>query len=198
MKLSKDQRGLAGVAEAGLIGVLLVVIVFAGTRVYNATRSADQANQQAVKISQTSPDFSKVDTLEEEKKQVEEPKKEEAKPETVAVSEAKPKTEEVPDKKKTEPTWIDLDYTGVSETADAYTFSATLGGSRTGFCKAKFYKGNNFAIAESDDFSNKSMCSVSVPKDQFSQNGLWEGYVKFYSSDGKYFGATATISLGVN
>lgn len=199
LKLIKDQRGLAGVAEVGLIGLLLVVIVFAGTRVYNATHSADQANQEAIKVSETSPDFSEADTLEEEKKEVEQEPKEEEKeePKTVTVSEDKPKPEETDKKEEDKPQWIDLNFLGVSEAGETYTFSAGLGGSRSGWCKVKFYKGEQYVHQEGNAFTNKSNCSVSVPKSEFDVNGSWEGYVKFYSNDGKVYGATETVELNV-
>lgn len=178
LKLFKDQRGLAGVAEVGLVGLLLVVIVFAGTRVYNATRTADQANQEAIKVSETSPDFKEADTLQEEKKEDAKPKEEkkDEDPKPVATTD-KPKPEETEPKKLKN---INVNVSA-SQNSEAITVSATLGASYSGKCEIKLKKSSK--IVKYDTVSNTSSCSATFDKDDISEDGDWYAYVYFKDND---------------
>lgn len=194
INLKQDQRGILGVVEVGLIGVILIVLVFAGTRVYNATRQADQENEDAVKVSESSsPDFSKaIELAKEEDKEPEEEEKEEEKPETKPVEEeSKPENEEKKEEEKDESEYIALAFSGVETTDETFKFTAQLGASRTGYCKVKIYQdGEDYIYDQTGNFSNKTSCTVALLKEDVPESGEWNGYVKFYSSDGKLVGAT--------
>lgn len=190
-----DQRGLIGVIELGLVGVLLVVIGFTGTRIYNATRQADQDHQDSVKVAEASnPDFSKEEELTEEKDQPKEDdsKNEETEPASKPAEDEDEKNEE--DNKKDddndEPDYIELGYGGMEATDDAFKFTASFGSSRSGYCKVKLFKGEEYIYQESDNFSNKTSCTVTLPKDSVPESGEWRGYVKLYDGDDKLIGYT--------
>lgn len=200
-KTFTDERGLIGVIELGLVGVLLVVLVFTGTRVYNATRQANQDHADSVKVAESSsPDFSKETQLTEEKDEAKtDDKDEEDKPASKPAVETtdKPKTYEKNEDDKEEPSYIELDFEGMEATGDAFVFGAAFGGNKSGYCKLKLYKGENYLYRESDDFSSQSSCSVSLPKDEVEESGEWHGYVKLYSSDGKLVGYTNEFEVSL-
>lgn len=188
-KISKDERGLVGFIEIGLVLILVGVIAFAGSRVYNATRQADQSNQEAVKISAETPEFKKVaQIVEEEKTSTEEPAEKTTEP--IAETTTKPKTEETPKtEEKPQPTQVGFTLTSSEVLAESIVFSGGLDQNRSGYCYIKLYKdGYEKLYAQSANFTSQNSCSVTLEKSAVPAEGEWTGYIKFFSSDGKFYG----------
>lgn len=189
-----DQRGLIGVIELGLVGVLLVVLVSTGTRVYNATRQADQDHQDSVKVAEASnPDFSKEkELIQQGDQKKEDDNTEEAKPAAKPAEDEgeKQEVDTEKDEDKDEPDYINLSYGGMEATDDAFKFTATFGSGRSGYCKLKLFKGENYVYQASGNFSNQTSCQVTLAKSAVPEGGEWHGYVKLYSGDDKLIGYT--------